>query len=177
MNNNFHVNSWEEEKWKEGGDLTWVQFQRQWLGSAARVFFGWFSLFSLGFHSLFSFFSFFLIFFIYFSFPLTFLYPSTIGWLTHMLLDGLQHTHFQIKITRILSSVFLCIRVPFSLSFFIFFPFLSSYFFFITSQLKLTLLSAQNYFILSLSKSSRLYPIRMYSSFKYYLFHSTLSVV
>lgn len=123
------------------------------------------------------FFLFFLIFFIYFSFPLTFLYPSTIGWLTHMLLDGSQHTHFQIKITCILSSVFLCIRVPFSLSFFIFFPFLSSYFFFITSQLKLTLLSAQNYFILSLSKSSRLYPIHMYSSFKYYLFHSTLSVV
>lgn len=67
--------------------------------------------------------SFFLIFFIYFSFPLTFLYPSTIGWLTHMLLDGSQHTHFQIKITRILSSVFLCIRVPFSFFFFIFFYF------------------------------------------------------
>jgi hypothetical protein len=23
VNNNFHVNSWEEEKWKEGGELTW----------------------------------------------------------------------------------------------------------------------------------------------------------
>lgn len=23
VNNNFHANSWEEEKWKERGDLPW----------------------------------------------------------------------------------------------------------------------------------------------------------